>query len=269
MAGSFTLHLEDEVEDWSLPIWRESLLGVEWVQLRLSKVFYGLGVPRGDGAAVVLVPGFLGHDIYLTELYLWLWRMGYKPYMSRIGHHADCPNVLIQHLLRTIRKAHRKTGKPVHLVGHSLGGVLSLGAAAMAPDLVGKVITMGSPIRGPKVHPFILRQASLVRQRIQRNRSARAKGKAVDRDCFTYHCACGFSCHTRDHVPDGLPHRAIFSRTDGIVNWEMCITDHAAQNAEVHGTHCGMAWNAEVYREIAQTLAPAKAKRAGRRRNAA
>ncbi|NJL72660.1 MAG: alpha/beta fold hydrolase, partial [Candidatus Competibacteraceae bacterium] len=209
MAGSFTLVLEEEAEDWSLPLWRETLLGVDWLKLHASKVFYGLGVPRGDGAAVVLVPGFLGHDIYLAELYGWLWRMGYTPYMSRIGHHADCPNILIGHLLKTVRRAHKKTGRPVHLVGHSLGGVLSLGAAAMAPGLVGKVITLGSPIRGPKVHPWVLRQANLVRQRIYRNKHQRPKDKPFMRDCFTYHCACGFSCKTREEIPDGLPNLAL------------------------------------------------------------
>ena len=50
-----------------MPIWRESLAGLDWLALRTSPVFYGCGVPRGDGAGVVLVPGFLGTDWYLLE----------------------------------------------------------------------------------------------------------------------------------------------------------------------------------------------------------
>ena len=45
-----------------VPIWREGLAGLDWLALRASPVFYGCGVPRGDGSAAVLVPGFLGTD---------------------------------------------------------------------------------------------------------------------------------------------------------------------------------------------------------------
>ena len=50
----------------AVPIWRESFIGVDWLALRYSPVYYGLGVPRGDGSAVVLVPGFLANDFLLA-----------------------------------------------------------------------------------------------------------------------------------------------------------------------------------------------------------
>lgn len=67
--------------------------------------------PHGDGAPVVLVPGFMGNDYYLYEMYFWLKRIGYHPYMSNIGVNADCLNLLIGKLSfgrsasRTIRIA--------------------------------------------------------------------------------------------------------------------------------------------------------------------
>ena len=63
-------------------IWREALWALDWLSLRLSPVYLGFGVPRGDGGAVVLVPGFLTTDVYLAELYLWLRRIGHRPYLS-------------------------------------------------------------------------------------------------------------------------------------------------------------------------------------------
>src|SRR5947208_4497284 len=78
------------------PIWKESLWPIDWMALRLSPVYYGLGVSPGDGTAVVLVPGFMGTDAYLYELYLWLGRIGYRPYMSGIGLNAECPARLTQ-----------------------------------------------------------------------------------------------------------------------------------------------------------------------------
>src|SRR3954471_6522773 len=68
-----------------LPIWQELLVGVEMVYLRISPVYWGYGVPHGDGAAVVVIPGFLGTDLYLMEFRAWLRRVGYTPYFSNIG----------------------------------------------------------------------------------------------------------------------------------------------------------------------------------------
>ena len=54
------------------PFWTEALFGAEILILHATPVYYGLGVPRGDGSAVVIIPGFLGTDVYLTELHAWL-----------------------------------------------------------------------------------------------------------------------------------------------------------------------------------------------------
>ena len=80
--------LEDR-EAVALPIWSEAQIGLEWFSLRMSPVFWGVGVPRGQGEAVVVVPGFMGSDLYLREMYGWLKRIGYKPYYSGIGVNAD------------------------------------------------------------------------------------------------------------------------------------------------------------------------------------
>ena len=73
-----------------VPIWRETLAGLDWLSLRASPIFYGWGAKRGDGAPVVVVPGFLGSDLYLLELHCWLGRIGYRAYLSRIGRNAEC-----------------------------------------------------------------------------------------------------------------------------------------------------------------------------------
>jgi len=91
------------------------------------------------------VPGFLASDIYLGELYFWLRRMGYHSYMSNIGRNANCFDLQVDKLQKTVEKAYLETGRKVHLIGHSLGGMLSRAAAAERPDRVASVITMGSP----------------------------------------------------------------------------------------------------------------------------
>ena len=71
--------------------WHEWLVGVELAFLRLSPLYWGYGVPHGDGSAVVLVPGFLGTDLYLTQFRNWLRRIGYEPFYSGIHMNADRP----------------------------------------------------------------------------------------------------------------------------------------------------------------------------------
>ncbi|MFI5115191.1 MAG: hypothetical protein ACHP8B_00695 [Terriglobales bacterium] len=80
-------------------IWKEALFGAEVLLLHGSPIYYGLGIPHGDGSGVVLVPGFLGTDTYLKQLHSWLERIGYRPYFSGIGLNAECPNLLIEHRL--------------------------------------------------------------------------------------------------------------------------------------------------------------------------
>src|ERR1039457_5550050 len=90
-----------------LPILHELLVGIEMVYLRLSPVYWGFGIPPGDGSAVIVIPGFLLTDLYLTEFRNWIGRIGYQPYFSGIGLNAECPNLLIQHKLnQTIQKAY-------------------------------------------------------------------------------------------------------------------------------------------------------------------
>src|SRR5947209_6173160 len=150
-----------------LPIWQELLVGVEMVYLRISPVYWGYGIPHGDGAAVVVIPGFLQTDLYLTEFRAWLRRIGYEPYYSGIGVNAECPNLLMrQRLNDTIQQAYKKTRRKVHLIGHSLGGLLARAAASQMPDRIASVITMGAPFRGVSVHPSVLRAAEMVRGQI-------------------------------------------------------------------------------------------------------
>ena len=233
-----------------LPIWREGFAFYDSFLLYTSTVFYGLGVPRGDGSAVMTVPGFLGTDTYMVGFRQWLSRMGYRPYQSSIGRNADCPNSLLQRLLATIAKAHADTGKRVHLVGHSLGGILARSAGSHRPDLVASVTTLGAPFRGIRSHPIVLRTHDVVRQIV----FARDDNQFLPAGCYTGACTCAF-VEALDRFPREVRELAIYSRSDGVVDWRMCVTGEAAKDREVLGTHVGLAFNPFVYRFVAEFLA--------------
>lgn len=242
----------------SVPLWREALFGVDWLALRVSPVYYGLGVPRGNGAPVVVIPGFLGSDNYLIELFYWLRRIGYKPYYSRIGRNAECPDVLRDRLFETMDQAEEETGRKLHLIGHSLGGLLARSAAVERPQQVAQVIALAAPFRDIRVHPMILAAAGFVRQRI---RSTPRTDRGTKRDCYTGSCTCDFASSLRLDPPDSVMRAAIYTTTDGVVDWRSCIEEEEELNTRVSGTHAGLAFNPQVFRRVAQLLAAASRKR--------
>ncbi|MCC6960560.1 MAG: alpha/beta fold hydrolase [Dehalococcoidia bacterium] len=232
------------------PIWRESMFPLDWVSLRSSPVYYGCGIPRGGGEPVVVVPGFLASDVSLTELYWWLSRIGYKPYFSNIGRNADCPDHIAGLLLETIKRAHRETGQRVRVVGHSLGGMLGRSVALDYPEHVSLVISMGSPFRDVvKAHPVLIAAASALR-----GVHGRAVARNVKPSCFSGHCTCAFVKNMLAPEEYEVAHYAIYSKNDGVVEWENCIEDDPSLNDEVNCTHIGMAFHPGVYRVLAQRL---------------
>jgi len=231
--------------------WTEALFAAELVLLHATPVYYGFGVPRGDDSGVVIIPGFLGTDLYLMELHAWLKRIGYRPYFSGIGLNAECPNLLIQRRLnQTIEKALAETGRRVHVIGHSLGGVIARAVAHQRPDAIASVITLGAPFRGTVVHPSVLRAAEAVRLRILDEH-----GKGVLPECYTGRCTCNFLDSLRRDLHGSVLETAIYTRGDGLVDWRYCMTRHPGVDFEVPGTHIGMAFNPSAYSIIAERLA--------------
>jgi triacylglycerol lipase len=234
-----------------ISIWTEALFGAEILLLHASPVYYGLGVPRGDGSAVVVIPGFLGTDLYVSHLHSWLGRIGYRSYLSGIGVNAECPNLLIRYRLAdTIKKAAAETGRKVHLIGHSLGGIIARSLAAQRPRDIASVISLGAPIRGTVMHPSVLNAA-----RIVRNQILSQHGSGVLPDCYTPRCTCNFLSSLRCDLPKSVAETAVYTCDDGIVDWRYCKTGNPKNNFEVPGTHVGLVFNPSVYTIIAERLA--------------
>lgn len=242
--------LIDEAAPAQVPLWREMFWGLEWTWLRLSPVYYGLGVPRGDGSAVVVVPGFLGTDLLYLEFRWWLKRMGYTPFPSRIGRNVRCIDRSGRLLTETLERAYKKTGRPVHLVGHSLGGILCRGVAGLRPELVASVTTTASPFRAIRAHRYVMGIGDIVRDGI---RLLTADGRAQP-DCFSGRCDCGLVGSLRRGVPEDIPHISIYSRSDGVVDWSACVEEDPRLNFEVFGSHMGIPHNPQVYAHVARFL---------------
>lgn len=236
-------------------LWTEALFPTELLLLSASPVYYGFGVPRGDGSAVILIPGFLCGDAYLMPMHWWLERMGYTALYSGIGINADCPNLLIQQrLAQGIEEALQTTGRKIHLIGHSLGGVIARSIAAQRPKDIASVISLGAPFRRMSAHRTILRAAEDVRLRI-----IQQHGNGVLPDCYTGRCTCDFLKSVRSSMPASVLQTSIYTEDDGVVDWRCCTTDDCNADFSVRGTHVGLVFNPSVYDIIAKRLAAASA----------
>jgi hypothetical protein len=243
-----------EQAEADIAIWKEALFGAELLLLLTSPVYYGLGVPRGDGSAVIMLPGFLGSDHYLSQMNSWIARIGYRPYLSGIPLNVHCPNLLIQRQLNeTLKMALAQTRRRVHLIGHSLGGVIARSIAGQRPDDIASVITLAAPFRGTIAHRSILRAANSVRLHILEENEA-----DVLPQCYTSRCTCNFLESLRRKVPSSVMETAIYTLDDGVVDWKCCRTGDSDQDFEAPGTHIGLAFNSSVYAIIARRLAEAQ-----------
>ena len=186
----------------------------------------------------------------MLPMYLWLKRVGYRPYLSGAGLMADCPRVLSERLLKTIRRASAETGgRRVHLIGHSLGGIFARAIATRRPEKIASVITLGSPFRGQVAHQTVFTVASLIRSWVHE------RNPGLPGECGTSHCPCPFGRSLTARWPKSVLQTAIYSPNDGLVDWRHCLTGREDVDVEVQATHLGMPVDAGVYWEIAHRLA--------------
>lgn len=241
-----------EAENASRPsLLMEQRAGWELAQLMASPVYYGCGVPRGDGSSVLVLPGFMGSDRYLTIFRGWLQRMGYRPERSELFINAGNPFELISHVLHRAEEIVERDGEPVTVVGHSLGGILGHLSARLRPDLIANVFTLGSPLNeAPRkaTHPVIRALADM----LVRDPDIPFE-EFLEQETALIRPALGAPLSRKV----GLT--SIYTRTDAVVTWNCCLPDDPEANAyEVSGSHTGLAWNPEVYRLLGRLLAEAR-----------
>ena len=233
-----------------IPIWGESRVPAEHAALRRDPVLRGEGVPRGDGSAVLLIPGFMAGDPSLALMAGWLKRIGYRPCRARMRANVDCATRALDRL----EAEAERLGRPLAVVGQSRGGTMARALAVRRPDLVRTIVTLGSPVTDQfAVHPLVRAHVTAVG----------LLGTLGVPGLFGRDCGSGECCaETRELIAGPFPRDvefvSVYSRSDGIVDWRACL-DPAARHVEVRSSHIGMAVHPGVYRAIAEALAPPSA----------
>jgi triacylglycerol lipase len=223
---------------------------LEVTRLLADPIAYGRGVPRGDGRAVVVLPGFLASDDTLWLLRRWLRIVGYRPHTAGFVLNVDCGDRATERVERLAESIAATAGRRIAIIGHSRGGHLARAVSARRPDLVSHAISMGADLQGL----FGISSPTRAAVGIAR-RGLRLARRSRDPDCFRADCRCAFiRDYTADFPVDRVRFTSIYTKGDGVVRWERAIVDEA-DCIEVTGSHIGLMANRAAYRVIADALA--------------
>jgi fermentation-respiration switch protein FrsA (DUF1100 family) len=200
---------------------------------RLWRGFGRLGA-RGpeNGPKLMVVPGFLANDRTTLGLQRALAQAGYRVTGWGLGLNAGVKADTLDRLVARI--AAFGAGGKVILVGWSLGGVYAREAAKLRPDLVEKVVTLGSPFSGDPHGNNVWRLYELV------------AGHKVD--------APPIETDTAEKPP--VPTLALWSRRDGIVAVDAARGRPGERDAEreLACSHMGFAVSGKAYPDIVEAV---------------
>lgn len=207
----------------------------EAAAFRLRRRALLASLPRGQGQAAMVLPGFGSTDRMLAPLVTLLNDLGFSACGWGLQRNLGMRSGVKEHLVARLRALHDRHGA-VTMVGWSLGGVFAREIARSHPQGIRRVISLGSPING---HPEANNMMPLFR--------LANRGRAPKTDL------AGFA---RRIVAPAVPCTAVYSQGDGIVRWQGCVEDPAenTENIEVRGSHFGLPFNAQVARIIAERL---------------
>jgi pimeloyl-ACP methyl ester carboxylesterase len=204
-----------------------------------------------ESRAVMLIPGFLTGDQSLRMLGSWLKRSGHRTCRAGMRLNVDCSEVAVGRLERCLERFCKAQGEQAFLVGQSRGGTFARALAVRRPDLVRGIVTLGSPHLDPlAVHPVVWLQGAALA-----TLGTIGVPRIASYSCATGSCCKQFRHDLRAEFPAKVRFVAVYSRTDGIVDWRACL-DPAARHVEVESTHCGMSVHGDVFDVISRALRP-------------
>jgi hypothetical protein len=194
-------------------------------------------LPRGDGHPVLVLPGLLADDISTRALRAVLRRLGYEVHGWGLGRNIGPTAACVKGMRDKIDYLNDEHGRPVSLIGWSLGGIFARDLARRSPGSVRQVITLGSPFR------------------IARHTQSRAT-RVFERFSHLHVEHRTFPLE-RDAEPLCVPATSIYSHFDGIVHWQTCLDTpgERCENIAVMASHLGLCHHPASIWAIADRLA--------------
>jgi pimeloyl-ACP methyl ester carboxylesterase len=194
-------------------------------------------LPKGDGHPVLVLPGLLADDTSTRALRSVLRHLGYRVHGWRLGRNIGPTAACVDGMRDRLDDLSDRYGRPVSLVGWSLGGIFARDLARRTPDSVRQVVTLGTPFR------------------LARHSQSRAS-RAFDRYSHL-HVEHRTLPLESDSSPLPVPATSIYSHFDGIVHWQTCLDTpgERCENIAVLASHLGLGHHPAAIWAIADRLA--------------
>ncbi|MFL9966722.1 alpha/beta fold hydrolase, partial [Paraburkholderia sediminicola] len=193
-----------------------------------------------DGHPVLVFPGLGVSGAATSDLRKRLQQLGYEVHDweqgVNFGPGAD-NDLVLERLGDHLQQIHALHRRSVSLLGWSFGGVYARQLAAKYPELVRQVITLATPVAD--------------------NADATHAGWLLNMLSSGISPMSQVSMRRSDAVTS-VPCASVYSKTDGIVAWEGCVSTESRnhRNIEVEDvSHMGMVHHPEVLRVVADLLA--------------
>lgn len=191
-------------------------------------------LPKGEKQPVLVLPAFTADDASTLSLRHVLRRHGHWVHAWRLGNNVGPTPRAVAGMRSRVWRLSQHHGRPIALVGWSLGGIYARMLARDLPECVSQVITLGSPFRAQD------RDRSAVQGLWDQVKHLHGDEYILD-------------ANEESRPALKVPATSIFTKSDGVVRWELCVDDvsgltgdRQAENIEVFATHSGLGLNSSV-----------------------
>ncbi|MEM8860864.1 MAG: alpha/beta hydrolase [Chloroflexota bacterium] len=184
---------------------------------------------------ILVIPGLYCFDFLTFMTRFQLNRAGHSAYGWRMGINWGNTDKDVPILVEKISGLVEKYGRPVVLLGWSLGGVMAREIARQYPSLIKMVLTFGAPIIGGAKYTIVDYWYRL---------------QKIDLDQQELDLMSQFQ------VPIQQPIVAYYSKNDNVVDWRACIDPYSphVEHVEVDSTHFGMGFSADIIQHMLAQL---------------
>lgn len=217
---------------WAAELPRAAWMVATWWRHRAMLA----AAPRGDGRAVMVLPGLFNSDRSNAVMRGFLRRLGYRAEGWGLGRNLGVQTVGAdaERLIARVEALAAEAG-PVTLIGVSLGGIMARLVAHRRPDLVAQVVTVSSPFAGSGKATNVWRAFEWMTGERLDDPAVVARSEAIA-------------------TPLPCPSVAIWSRSDGLVAGEICRDGHGVA-VEVRSSHLGVQLRPKVLVAVAVAVA--------------